>query len=299
MHDVISLGASLYVPTTHPDLVKIACGDKLANFRSIIFCTEDSVSDRDVPMALRSLAHALHELRHEETRYRFIRVRSAQVLNMVLQMPGVQYVDGFVLPKISHHNFDVYMEKLASTEHVIMPTLETREAFSERDMDSLLRLFDRPGVRERIYCLRIGGNDLMSLLGMRRPRGRTIYQTPIGPIISKLVTIFKPYGFSLSAPVFEYLDDFQTLDREVEEDLNHGLVGKSAIHPSQVQQIEKHYRVNVEDLEAARQILSVESPAVFRFQDSMCEPSTHRNWAINVLESARHHGHRVKLSSVA
>jgi citrate lyase beta subunit len=40
--------------------------------------------------------------------------------------------------------------------------------------------------------LRIGGNDLMKLIGIRRPRDRTIYQTPIGYVIANLVTIFKP-----------------------------------------------------------------------------------------------------------
>ena len=298
MHDVVSLGASLYVPTTHPDLIKIARGDKLAGIRSIIFCTEDSVSNRDLPIALRNLAHALHELHYNEGRYRFIRVRSVQVLDMVLQMPGVQHIDGFVLPKISHLNFNEYMERLNKTEHVLMPTLETREAFSERDMVQLLSLFEQTGVRERIYCLRIGGNDLLSLIGMRRPRGKTIYQTPIGSIISRLVTTFKPHGFNLAAPVFEYLDDPHTLSCEVGEDLNHGLIGKSAIHPNQVPQIEKHYQVEAVDMEAAQLILSEESAAIFRFQNAMCEPSTHRNWANNVLEYARHHGNRSKLSSV-
>lgn len=295
--DAISLGASLYVPTTHPDLSRIARGEKLTNTRSIIFCTEDAVSDRDLPLALGNLAQALCEIKRVKGRYLFVRVRSLQLLDLVLQMSGSQNIDGFVLPKISHQNFTTYMDKLRATKHVVMPTLESREVFDEQDMRRLLNIMDRPGVHERICCLRIGGNDLLSLIGMRRPRARTIYQTPIGAVISRLVTTFRPYGFSLSAPVFEYLDDYATLACEVEEDMYHGLVGKTAIHPKQVQQIESHYRIKTADMEAAHQILNENSAAVFRFQDAMCEPSTHRNWANTVLALGKHYGHRDSLNS--
>ena len=53
------LGACLYVPATHPQLVAIARGDKLPGVRSLIYCTEDSVAARDLPQALANLAAAL------------------------------------------------------------------------------------------------------------------------------------------------------------------------------------------------------------------------------------------------
>ena len=60
-----------------------------------------------------------------------------------------------------------------------------------------------PAWRARILVLRIGGNDLLNLLGLRRQRGHTLYETPLGAVIARLVTTFKPHGFRLSAPVFE------------------------------------------------------------------------------------------------
>ena len=41
----------------------------------------------------------------------------------------------------------------------------------------------------------IGGNDLLNLLGLRRQRGHTLYETPLGAVIARLVTTFKPHGF--------------------------------------------------------------------------------------------------------
>jgi citrate lyase beta subunit len=290
MRNLPALGASLYVPTTHPDLAAIAAGKKLADVRSIIFCTEDAVNEADLGAALVNLGQSLDHLQPSEGRYRFVRARNPGVLRQVLSMPGAERLDGFVLPKVTSDNIDIYMnhlEREGSPIQWVMPTLETREVFNDASMQDLLRRMDRARWRERILSLRIGGNDLLSLLRMRRPRGRTIYETPIGQVIARLATTFIPYGFSIAAPVFEHLDDVETLSREIEEDLNYGLLGKTAIHPSQVPLIERHYRVRQQDVETAIRILHHDAPGVFKLHQSMCEPATHRPWAHSVLEAAR------------
>ncbi|WP_018604814.1 HpcH/HpaI aldolase/citrate lyase family protein [Uliginosibacterium gangwonense] len=284
------LGASLYVPATHPDLAQIASAQKLANVRSLIFCTEDSVAPADLSTALAQLAEALPQLQALEGRLRFVRARNLEVLRQILAMPGIERIDGFVLPKVTADNIDHYMALIAAADkpqYWVMPTLETREVFNDHDLQQLLRRMDGAQWREHILSLRIGGNDLLSLLRMRRPRGHTIYATPIGQVISRLATTFIPYGFSLTAPVFEHLDDTQTLYQEIEQDLNHGLVGKTAIHPSQVPLIEQCYRVRPQDVEAATRILQQDAPGVFQMHQSMCEPATHRPWAHSILAAER------------
>ncbi|MBP6396050.1 MAG: HpcH/HpaI aldolase/citrate lyase family protein, partial [Giesbergeria sp.] len=96
--------------------------------------------------------------------------------------------------------------------------------------------------------------------------------------------------FRLSAPVFEYLDDDATLDREVRQDLLHGLTGKTAIHPDQVPHIERHYSARHSDVAAARRILDPDAPGVFQFDNAMCEPATHHNWALSVVKAEQHYG---------
>lgn len=73
----------------------------------------------------------------------------------------------------------------------------------------------------------------------------------------------------------------------MQEDLAQGLVGKTAIHPSQVRLIELHYRMHQSDVEAALSIMNPDSPAVFKMHNSMCEVATHRAWAHGVVEQAR------------
>jgi citrate lyase beta subunit len=282
-----SMGASLYVPSNHKNLLEIADGEKLPQARSLIFCTEDSVSDRDLGFALFNLSVVLQNMQASVPAERFVRVRNPEVLARVLAMPGVHKLTGFVIPKATRHNFESYYRQVRDTDHVLMPTLETAEVFSEREMEVFREQLEAPGVRSRVLALRIGGNDLLALLGLRRPRNMTIYRTPLGPVIARLVTIFRPYGFMLTSPVFEHLDLPELLDQEVQEDIAYGMVGKTAIHPSQITPIEQHYKVKPQDLAAAHAILDENSPAVFKMHESMCEVATHRAWAERTVAQSR------------
>ena len=274
-----SMGASLYVPANHKHLLAIANGDRVTGARSLIFCTEDAVAERELSWALFNLSVVLAHMREDVPAERFVRVRNADVLARVLAMPGAHKLRGFVIPKATRHNFDSYFRQVRDTDHLLMPTLETAEVFSDSEMQQFRAVLEGPGVRQRILALRIGGNDLLALLGLRRPRTMTLYRTPLGPVIARLVTTFRPYGFVLTAPVFEHLDLPALLDEEVLEDLAYGMVGKTAIHPTQIAPIEQHYKVKPLDLAAARAILDADAPAVFRMHNSMCEVATHRAWA--------------------
>lgn len=286
----LRLGASLYVPATRTDLGEIGNGFKLPQARSVILCTEDAVHEHDLPRALDNLAFALTEFgpRHGGRPLRFIRPRSARVLTQLLGMPGIFNVDGFVLPKITARNAPTYLELLDGSPFTAMLTVETREAFSTRDMEAL-----RDVVLERgadVLSVRVGGNDLLNILGMRRTRGVTAYETPLRGVIDRMVSLFRPFGINVSAPVYDFTRDDGTLAREVREDLLHGTFGKTAIHPDQISVIEAAYAVTLVEVEAAEAILAPDAPAVFRVGDMMCEPATHRQWARAVLERARVYG---------
>jgi citrate lyase beta subunit len=282
-----ALGASLYVPATHKDLLAVANGDKLAHLRSVIFCTEDAVAERELSYALFNLSLALQNMREQSDTLRFVRVRNAEVMERVLAMPGVHKLTGFVLPKTTRHNFDSYFRQVRHTSHFLMPTLETAEVFDDGEMKLFRQCLAEPPVRPRILALRIGGNDLLALLGLRRPQLGTIYQTPLGCVIGRLVTTFRPHGFQLTAPVFEHLAQPGWLDAEIAQDLAHGMIGKTAIHPDQIALIERHYRVAQADIELALRIIDPDSPAVFQMQASMCEVATHSAWAQQIIEQAR------------
>ncbi len=284
----LRLGATLYVPATRPDMVAVANGDRLPFLRSVIICTEDSVHPRQVDAALDNLRLGLPQIR-EPRPLVFIRPRSPAILGRLLAMRGIDHVDGFVLPKSTVDSVAAYAAQ-APARFLLMPTLETREVFDPPDMAALRESLDDPDLRARILALRVGGNDILNHLGVRRRPGRTIYETAAGPVVARLVATFKPHGFPLTAPVFDDFGDLDTLQEEVWRDLEHGLVGKTAIHPCQVAPIEREYRVRPVDLDAARQILDPDAQAVFQVNRVMCEPATHTTWARTILDRAAIYG---------
>ena len=277
------LGAPLYMPGNRRDILEIANGEKYPWLRAMIFCTEDAVLQADVDSCVRHLGLCLQGFKNTTQQYRFIRVRNPDVLGRLLALPDIDKIDGFVLPKFTEDVFNDYLDQLRDTTFKVMPTLETKEVFNVNAMTNLCQGLLQSDMAENVLMLRIGGNDLMNLLGLRRERASTIYETPLGHIIAQLVTIFKPYGFSLSAPVFEYLDDPHTLLREMKMDLAYGLIGKTAIHPTQVPMIEEAFKVNIEDYEMALSLSDLDAPAVFRMHDAMCEVATHQQWATQIL----------------
>jgi citrate lyase beta subunit len=287
----VRLGASLYVPGNRNDLTAIANRTKHPQLRSVIFCTEDSLREKEVPAALDNLATTLREMEADNRLFRFIRVRNPKVLGRCLQMDGIGKIDGFVLPKITRLNIDAYWSQFKETDrYEVMPTLETADFFDMNEMLLFRDLLLHENYRRRILSLRIGGNDLLNHLRLRRLAAHTIYSTPLRSTIAMMATTFIPAGFNLTGPVFESLNDATTLSKEVTEDLQHGLLGKTAIHPDHVAIIENHYQVCRQDLEMAEAILDRDAPAVFGMHGQMCEPSTHTNWARLILERAGEYG---------
>ena len=281
-----SLGATMYVPAMHKDLSFILAGTKeissaLAQPRSLVICLEDAVREEDLEEALERLELGLKYAKKTEQLH-FVRPRNVEILKKVMSMKNIDVIDGFVLPKITHENIQDYLDVLPESHNfMLMPTLETAEVFEISHMKRLRDIL--LPVQDKILALRVGGNDLLNCLGMRRPKSGRIYDTPVGLAIHNLVQNFKPAGFDLTAPVFEIIDRMELLEEEVKKDLMCGLVCKTAIHPSQIHIIEKHYEVNNQDIEMAEAILDKDAPAVFRMHGTMCEPATHRKWAEQIL----------------
>lgn len=292
--DPVALGATLYLPATRDDLAFAILGKRHRDLRSVVICLEDSIRQEDVPQALVNLEALLAKLQaHASDTPRpaiFIRPRGAPMLGHILGFPAIERIDGFVIPKATADNMPAYLAVLAFDHHMLMPTLETREVFDPAEMRRLREQL--LAIQDRVLVIRIGGNDLLQTVGTRRSAVRTSYDGPLGPTIVNLVTTYAPWGFKLSAPVFENFGNVALLREEVERDLEHGLLTKTAIHPSQIGIIQSAYAVDVEDHVEAHAILSRESRAVFASQQAMCEPATHRTWAETLIRRAEIFGLR-------
>ena len=297
--EAIALGATLYLPGTRERLPEIALGRRYPKLRSAVICLEDSIRPDETPAAMRNVARLLEGLAEGEERrpMLFVRPRDPAMLRALLRLDGIGRIDGFVIPKATAESLPDYLACPILDRHRLMPTLETREVL---DPVEIRRLRDQLLViQERVLAVRIGGNDLLQTLGARRSTVRTIYEGPLAATVAALVATFAPYGFALSAPVFEHFASEALLREEAERDVEHGLLTKTVIHPAQIPIVEAAYRVGRDELAEARAILAPGSPAVFAISGSMCEPATHRRWARTIVRRAEIFGLRREPGAVA
>lgn len=291
-----ALGATLYMPATRLDILDVVCGHKLPDLRSLVICLEDAVAIPDVEFALNNLLQLLQQLKNQGGRQQgpmlFVRPRHTEMAQHLAQSELMQQVDGFVAPKLTLASLTQWLAAVEGTELYLMPTLETAEVFDPSAMSELRSALLELAAK-RILALRIGGNDLLSVLGMRRNPLATLYEGPLAYLIGMLVGMMGSAGFCLTGPVCETLDNPSLLAREAAQDVAQGLVGKTAIHPNQIATIHAALQVSPEDYEAAQRILHAQAPAVFQFAGAMCEPATHSAWAQRILSRAEYFGVRL------
>ncbi|WP_227518391.1 HpcH/HpaI aldolase/citrate lyase family protein [Alkanindiges hydrocarboniclasticus] len=286
-----ALGATIYCPATHHDLYAIASGQKFPNCRSVVICLEDAVAESDIESGLKNLSKVLTIFAQfglpQEAPYLFIRPRHLAMAQHLVEWKNIEVLNGFVLPKFCLADLAGWKNTITDRLQV-MPTLETLEFFDPGYIQEFRQAMQQE--MPSVLALRIGGNDLLNCLKMRRPRHLTIYETPVLTLINQLIGQLTPFGFRLTAPVFEYFSDLALLRQEVERDVLLGLVGKTAIHPSQIDVIHEAFQVSQHDYLDAERILQQDAKAVFGSNGSMLEPATHKQWAMQIIERAKYYG---------
>lgn len=286
------LGASLYMPATRSvgAMLAVITRQKMPTLNTLILCLEDAVSEQDVPMAMANIAELLGKLATDNSDNRplvFIRPRHPALLKQLAELPHLEQITGFVLPKVDMltlADWRLACQSLAR-DFYLMPTLETASIFNPFHNQELAMALTE-AFSQSILALRIGGNDLLACLRLRRAKDVTLYDTPIGALIYQLLGCFVPYGFYLTAPVFEYLDKNDLMLAELRQDVRLGLVGKTIIHPNQLAIVQTAFAVEKGEFEQAQAILHSEAKAVFKHDNSMLEPATHAQWARQILARA-------------
>jgi citrate lyase beta subunit len=276
----LTTGPLLYVPGMSAGLPSIVEGTRFGNTKGIIVCLEDAVLPRETAVALQALTVCLQGNVRPNL---YVRPRTPSILADIRTTLGAEKVYGVVLPKVTPDNWPDWAATLSGSGWTWMPTLETRHAFDSIWQRELRGAWLSSPLLSELLCVRVGGNDLLGLLGIRRGPRTTAYDTPLGQLLSQTVATFKPHGLHVAGPVCESLTDQETVLAEALLDVQHGLCPKAAIHPAQVKTIQRAYAVNKFDALAARQILGDGVPAVFAESGRMAETATHGRWAEEIL----------------
>lgn len=291
MFQAYRLGATLYMPVIHPKVPDILSGRTVSPASSIVLCLEDALREEDVERGVQTLVNLLRDRAYaEDARPRvFIRPRSYDMACRLRAVHGIDRIDGFVIPKARPETLPDWVSLINGTRLCLMPTLESPDLFDPTHLIRFRDLLLSAGP-ERIAAVRIGGNDLLGAMALRRVWGVTSYEGPLAWFLLMVAGLLIPAGIPVAAPVYDIIEDLETLRREVERDVQMGFVSKTAIHPVQVPVIEGALVVPHEELAAAEAILAHDARAVFQVGGVMCEPATHAAWARRTLARAGRFG---------
>lgn len=282
--DAYSLGATLYMPVLHPRVADILCGRLPAPAGSIVLCLEDALAAHDVADGLRRLDQLIRDFPDHLPVRTFLRPRDRDMALELCARAAGTAIEGLVAPKIVPETLPGWLELTREAELTVMPTLESGCFFDPAKICAIRDILDdHPKDAARLAAIRLGGNDLLSTLALRRERGVTSWEGPLGWVLSMASSILIAAGYPVAAPVYDVIDDLETLRREALRDAAAGFISKTVIHPAQTPVINRAFQVSEADVEHARAALDTEAQAVFKLGGVMCEPATHRAWAQRIM----------------
>ena len=182
-----------------------------------------------------------------------------------------------------------------------MPIIENSSLLQLADrykrLDSLNK--DLLTIRPNILNIRIGGNDFCKSQALRCSIDHNIYDfAPIASLLSDIAVTFNE-NFVVSAPVWNYFDT-NTDDRwksgmiaEIEKDKLNGFIGKTVIHPTQIEIVQEYMKVSRSDYNDAMLLKNTSDNDILVVKGSngnMLEHKTHMKWADKIIAMADAYG---------
>ena len=224
----VSLGATLYVPATRPELARtVLRRAALDGVTSMVVDLEDALSDREVEQGLSNLVVELGSLceHFASLPLLFVRVREPQQVGQIVAAlgPARSVLFGFVIPKFTAQSGEPFLAavrdaaEFAGVRYLVMPVLESAATIHVETRRETLaaawRLLD--SWRELVLAVRIGATDLSGHFGLRRDRELTIYDVRVvADAIADIVNVFgrtDGSGFTVCGPVWEYFVDHERM----------------------------------------------------------------------------------------
>lgn len=221
---------------------------------SIIMDLEDGVALNRKDAARETISEALHKVDFGRSE-RLVRINAVSTglhvddLNQTIEA----HPDGYVLPKV---------ESAGQVKEISnwLRQAETRYRWPENSIALLVIVESARAVvylREiaesdaRLSALIFGAEDLAGDLGAKRtPDGWEVFYAR-----SAVVLHAKAYGLQAIDTVYVDLEDLDGLVAQTEQALYMGYTGKLAIHPRQVDPIQRIFTPSAEEIQQARRLI--------------------------------------------
>lgn len=309
-----SVGALMYCPANNAKIVDKLVNNEFGDKFSLAFCLEDAIGDnhvRDAELVLIQSLKRLYTLQDDGFYMPkiFVRVRRPEQIVRLYKEFGAaaELVCGFCVPKFDQSNSKEYIKAISDVNDLsgdrivyMMPILESHEMIDLRTRyDFLYDMKEQiDSIEAYVLNVRVGGNDLCNQFGLRRHGYETIYGVqPVASILTDILTVFSQ-DYVVSGPVWEYYSGSNCdvgLYDEVLADLLAGFVGKTVIHPNQIDVFNRACAVPKADYDDAIAILGWDQDASSMVAGSakgerMNEAKVHRNWAEKIGYMVEYYG---------
>ena len=209
-----SLGGLLYTPAIKKGMDSKILNKEINGLKSIAFCLEDSIQDSAVEEAENQLIETLAEIKYGadgmDLPLIFVRVRTPKHLLKVSQkmLDAEVLPTGFIFPKFDVFNGERYVKTMSQlqisfgSKIYMMPILESKPVANLKNRVSMLEeIYDVLDDNSDIVMnVRVGGNDLSNLYGIRRSCTQTIYD--VGVVRDILANVINVFGqkYVISGP---------------------------------------------------------------------------------------------------
>lgn len=303
-----SVGALLYSPALNDNIAQAVIEEKYSRPYSLAICLEDTIADDSVEKAEEQLCITIKQISDEYNIKKFylpkifIRVRSSeQMLRLYNRLDKYSHIfKGFIFPKYTLSNADNYNNAIRKINEVsnktvyMMPILESKDIINyltrHRVLSDIKEKID--SVNEYVLNIRVGGNDFSNQFSTRRHYDETIYDIlPVSQIFGDILTVFSR-EYVVSGAVWEYFssnnDEWKTgMQNELKLDKLNGFIGKTVIHPKQIEVVNESMMISRKDYEDAKGILNWNKSGLQVCKsfggERMNEIKTNTNWAYKTL----------------
>lgn len=309
-----SVGALLYCPANNKKIATSIISEKFGSRFSLALCLEDTINDIYVKEAVNILLCSLNSIykAHKTKDFYipkiFIRVRNPQQISELTEKMGesLEILTGYIAPKFSLENASNYISAVEKVcmeyKHKVylMPIFENPDIINLQNRYKILYGLksELDSVEELVLNIRVGGNDLSHMFGLRRHASESIHNMkPVSNILTDILTVFG-MDYIVSGPVWEYYNGHgwaTGLKKELSQDLLCGFIGKTVIHPKQIQVVNDALKIPVNDLNDAKSILNWDkNSSAFVSgnisKERMNEYKTHSNWALKTVFMSEYYG---------
>ena len=285
--DPIELGATLFAPATHKNILPILKREKYPQLKSLLIDLEDGLGEASYRQGIETLQKLLAEYEPNELLV-FVRPKDPESLQELLELEGIEKVDGFILPKFSLKNCTLYKKILLNSSFYVMPSIEGKELFGETLLEQLKT--EILEFKEQLLLIRIGCEDMLRQLVMIRSCEKSLFDYAAPSFIfGKVIALFKSEGFFVSGCVYPCFQDTEGFVRDIRRDLEEGLFSKTIIHPSHIALANEAYKVTKEELQKAKEILAT-NKAILNQNGTMGEKKTRTPYAKFILKRAEVYG---------